>query len=97
VRKPIHGERVADAKSSRDVAFVASVMLGGRADIPNFNTMGCHVLSLVGREVDNGTSSRRGKGASVEIESTMKACMGGQLWLAARGAQEIERDVGLRH
>jgi hypothetical protein len=51
--------------------------------------MGCHVLSLVRRDVDNGTSSRRGKGTLVEVESTAKACMGGQLWLAARGAQEI--------
>jgi hypothetical protein len=89
VRKPIHCERVADAESSRDVAFVASVMLGGRADIPTVNTMGCHVLSLVGRDVDNETSSRKGEEASVEVESTVKACMGGQLWLAARGAQEI--------
>jgi hypothetical protein len=89
VRKPIHCERVADAERSRDVAFVASVMLGGRADIPTVNTMGCHVLSLVRRDLDNNTSSRRGEGASVEVKSTVKACMGGQLWLSARGAQEI--------
>jgi hypothetical protein len=89
VRKPIHCERVADAERSRDVTFVASVMLGGRANKPTVNTMGCHVLSLVGRDVDNGTSSRRGEGASVGVKSTVKAFMGGQLWLAARGAQEI--------
>jgi hypothetical protein len=32
--KPIDGEGVADAESAGDVAFVATVVLDGRADVP---------------------------------------------------------------
>jgi hypothetical protein len=50
VGKPIHGECVAVAKSSRDLAFVASVMFGGRAGIPTVNTMGCAICDFLRRE-----------------------------------------------
>jgi hypothetical protein len=75
VGKAIHCEWVADAKGSGDVALVASVMLGGRADVPTI--MGRHVLSLVGRDMDNNASAWRGKRAVVELERAVKACMGG--------------------
>ena len=74
--KPIHCECVADAESSGDITFVASVMLGGRADVSTINIMGRHVLSLVGRDMDNDASAWRGKRAAVEIERAVRACMG---------------------
>jgi hypothetical protein len=39
MEKPIDGEGIADAKSAEDVAFVATLVLDGRANVPPINAV----------------------------------------------------------
>jgi hypothetical protein len=76
VREPIDSERVANTAGAGDVALVASVMFRGGADVPTVDAMRAHVGTLGGCEVHDDTSSRRGEGTSVEIESAVEAGIG---------------------
>jgi hypothetical protein len=63
---------------------VASVMFRGGADVPAVDAMRAHVGTLGGcDEVHDYTSSRRGEGTSVEIESAVEAGIGREARLAA--------------
>jgi hypothetical protein len=97
VWEPVDGECIADTKSARKVALVATVVVQGWADIPAGDAVGSHAWALVGREVDNYASARWGERASIEIKVAVETGVGGEFWLASRGTEEIEGDVGLWH
>ncbi len=81
--EPVDGEGVADAEGAGDVAFVASVMFGGGADVPAIDAVRCHVAALVGCDVDDDSGSRWSEGALVAAEIAMEACVGGESGLAS--------------
>jgi hypothetical protein len=89
VREPVDGEGIADAESARDVTFVASIMLGGRADIPAIYSVRRHVGSLLWRDVHNDACAGRCKRSAIEIEVSIEGSVGGEAGLTARGAKEI--------
>jgi tetrahydromethanopterin S-methyltransferase subunit H len=97
VWEPIYGKCVANTKGAGDVAFVASVMFSGGANLPRVTAVRGHVGALVGGDMHNEASAWRGKRTPVEIEKTVDAGVGRKLGLLVRGAKEIKCDVGLRH
>ena len=76
VREPVDGEGVSDAEGAWDVAFVAAVVLGGRADVPAIDTVRCHVGSLIGCYMDNDSGAWWCERAFVEIEIAVEAGIG---------------------
>jgi hypothetical protein len=60
VWEPVDCEGITDAKCACDVALVAAVVLGGRADVPTVDSMRRHALALVGRDVHDDTGAGRG-------------------------------------
>jgi hypothetical protein len=82
VWEPVHGECIADSKSAEDVAFVAAVMFGGGTNLPAVNAVWRHVVTLVGRDMDDDTSSWRGKWTSVKVEDTVDASIGREFGLS---------------
>jgi hypothetical protein len=55
---------------------VASVMLGGWANVPAINTVWSHVVAFVSCDVDDNAGAGRGERASVEIEGAVEAGVG---------------------
>ena len=51
VGEPVDGECIANAAGAGDVAFVASAVFFGRANMPAVDSMWCHVGSLVWSDV----------------------------------------------
>jgi hypothetical protein len=82
VREPVNGEGVTDAKSARDITLVASVMLGGWANVPAVNTVWGHVVALVGCDVHDNAGAGQGESASVEVEGAVEAGVSGEFGLA---------------
>ncbi len=83
VREPIDGEGVTDAESGWDVTLVASVMLGGWANVPAVNTVWSHVVALVRCDVDDDAGAGRGERALVKVEGAVEAGVSGEFGLAA--------------
>jgi hypothetical protein len=82
VREPVDGKGVTDAESARDITLVASVMLGGWANVPAVNTLWGHVVALVRCDVHDDAGAGRGERASVEIEGAVEAGVSGEFGLA---------------
>jgi hypothetical protein len=59
------------------VALVTTVVLFGWADVPAVDAMRCHVGSLVWCDVDEDSSSWRGKGHLVEVDVAEETSKGG--------------------
>jgi hypothetical protein len=97
VWEPVHGECITDSKSAGDVAFVAAVMFSGRTDVPAVNSVWRHVVTLVGRDMDDDTSSRRGKRTAVKVEYTVDASIGRELGLSTWRAEKVKGNISLWH
>jgi hypothetical protein len=98
VWEPVNSERISDAEGAPKVTNMATVMFGGRTDIPTVNAVvGCHVVALVGRDMDNNACTRRCQRALVEVKNPIDACVGREAGLAARGTEEVQGDVCLGH
>jgi hypothetical protein len=69
VGEPIDGEC---AEGAGYVALVTAVVFGGRPDVPTVHTVRCHVVALVGCDVDHDTSSGRSEWATVEIKNAVE-------------------------
>jgi hypothetical protein len=93
----INGESISDAKGAWNVTFMATVIFRGRTNIPTVNAVGCHVVALVRRDMDNDACTCRCQGALVEVKNPMDACVGREVGLAARGTEEVQGDVCLGH
>jgi hypothetical protein len=95
--EPVDGECIADAAGAGYVAFVASVVFLGRADVPSVDSVWCHVGSLVWTDVYYDSGAWRCKGRLVEVEVAVEACICRELGLSPRGAKEVEGYFGLWH
>jgi hypothetical protein len=76
VGEPIGGESISDAKGAWKVTFVAAVMFSRRTDVPAVNAVGCHVVALVGRDMDDDARTRGRQWALVEVKNSVDACVG---------------------
>ena len=72
MRKSINGQSISDAKCAWDVTLVATVVFGGGADVSALHTMRCHIGSLPGRGVDDGSSAWRGMGTFIEVDFPLR-------------------------
>ncbi len=70
------------ASRTPDITLVASVMLGGWANVPAVNTVWGHVVALVRCDVHDDAGDRRGERALVEVEGAVEAGVSGEFGLA---------------
>ena len=95
--EPVNREGVTCSVGAGEEAFVAAVVFGGGSDIPTVDSMGSHVGTLVGCNMDDDSSARRGQGRLVEIKGAVEAGVGGQFGLAARGTEQVQSELCLGH
>jgi hypothetical protein len=76
VGEPVYCEGVTDSKSAWYIAFVASIVLKRRANIPSVDAVGCHVRSLLRSDVDDDFCTGRSEWALVEVVVAIQASAG---------------------
>ncbi len=74
--EPVDCEDIPALGSGQNVAFVASVVIEGRAHVPAIDAMGSHVGSLRWSDVGNDSGAWRGKGCVQKIERLVEAGVG---------------------
>lgn len=75
--EPVDGEGISGVVCGREVTFVASVVVEGRANIPAFDAVWCKRGSLVGCFVDEDFCAKGRKWFAVEVVGSKHGCPGG--------------------
>ena len=92
---PRDGVTDADGAGFPNPNLPASVGIEGGADMPTIQTMWGPGGSFVGFVVREDAAAGGAKGRTIELERTVELGAGGDVGVDARGAQKVERDLGL--